>query len=398
MNIGYIVQQFYPSSYGAGIHAFELSKELLKFGHEIHVITKGEPAQEPYECFKSIHIHRILTAHHLPYYGAINPFLLWHYGRDLLHKLNPDIVIGHGFEASLYFKIKKHIPFIYKAAGTIGFQAQRDRLTWRDAVGNLVFPVLGQLEKTAARTADCVIAVSESIKQELSVTYKVPPQLIHRIYNGVNTSRFHPAQHYAPIKQELELNSQKIILFVGRLSPIKGPHLLIQAIPRIIKKFPDVIFLFIGEGPLSSCLHQMVRDLNIAQFVKFLGFISNSEMPKYFALADLCVMPSLYEPFGLVALESLASGTPLLASNRGGLGELHQILEAFPLLNPITPLSISEKIIALLRNNEALKSLGKKGRELVCEHFSWRTCAEKTNELLEKISRKRKKFKGFEIF
>ncbi|MDD1776904.1 MAG: glycosyltransferase, partial [Candidatus Helarchaeota archaeon] len=95
MNIGYIVQQFYPFSYGAGIHAFELCQELLKFGHEIHVITKGEPTQAPYECFKNIHIHRILTAYHLRYYDVINPLLLWHYGRAILQKLNMDIVIGH---------------------------------------------------------------------------------------------------------------------------------------------------------------------------------------------------------------------------------------------------------------------------------------------------------------
>jgi glycosyltransferase involved in cell wall biosynthesis len=141
----------------------------------------------------------------------------------------------------------------------------------------------------------------------------------------------------------------------------------------------------------------MARALKITRFVRFLGFISNAEMPKYFAMADLCVMPSLYEPFGLVALESLASGTPLLASAQGGLGELHQILDVFPVFHPISPLSISEKIIMLLSNDADLKSLGKKGRELVCQYFSWRSCAVKTNAILEKISRKRKKFKGFEI-
>jgi glycogen(starch) synthase len=391
MNIGYVVQQFYPLAYGAGIHAFELSKELLKFGHEIHVITKGEPTQEPYEIFNKIHVHRILTAYHLPYYNAINPLLLWHYGRSILQKLKPDIVIGHGFEASLYFKIKKSVPFIYKTAGTIGVQATREDLTWRDTVGNITFPILGKLEKTAARTADCVIAISNTIKHELSTIYKVPPPLIHCIYNGVNTSRFHPVQDYTSLRDELELSSKKIVLFAGRLSPIKGPQVLIQAIPQIIKKFPDVLFLFIGDGPLSTYLHSMARALNISRFVRFLGFISNAKIPRYFALADLCVMPSLYEPFGLVALESLASGTPLLATARGGLGELHRILNAFPLIDPISPRSISEKIITLLNNDEELKSLGKKGRALVCQHFSWRTCAVKTNEILEKISRKRKK-------
>jgi glycosyltransferase involved in cell wall biosynthesis len=395
MNIGYIVQQFYPSAYGSGIHAFELSQELVKLGHEIHIITKGEPTQEPYEHFKNIHIHRILRSLALPYYFPFNSGLLWQYGQELIRKCDIDIVIGHGFEASLYFKIRKHIPFIYKAAGTIGLQAYRRNLTWRDAFGKLYFPFLGQFEKTAAKQSDCVIAISDTVKQELITNYNIAPQMISRIYNGVNNRRFHPRQQYSHIKQQLEIDSQKIILFVGRLSPIKGPQLLIQAIPRITKTFSDVIFLFIGNGPLSSYLHRMAYKLNISRFVKFLGFISNAEIPKYFAIADLCVIPSLYEPFGLVALESLASGTPILSSAQGGLAEIHKILGIFPTIMPLTPSTISKNVVALLTNYEKLKSLGKEGRKLVCQKFTWRKCAEKTNKILEKIKWKRKKIKGF---
>lgn len=391
MNIGYIVQQFYPSAYGSGIHAFELSQELAKLGHEIHVITKGEPTQATYELFKNIHIHRILCSLHLPYYFPFNSGLLWHYGHDIIQNFNIDAIIGHGFEASLYYRLRKRIPFIYKAVGTIGLQAYRTNLTWHDNFGKLYFPILGQFEKTATQQADCVIAISNIVKHELITNYKIPSQMIIRIYNGVNTSRFHPAQRSPHIKQQLKIYSQKIILFVGRLSPIKGPHLLIQAIPIITKIFPDTIFLFIGDGPLSSYLHYMANKLNLSRFVKFLGFISNSEIPKYFATADLCVIPSLYEPFGLVALESLASGTPILTSARSGLAENHKIMGLFPPIITLTPSTIAKNIIALLSTNERLKSLGKEGRKLVSQKFSWRKCAENTNKILEKIEYKRKK-------
>ncbi|NVM53889.1 MAG: glycosyltransferase family 4 protein [Candidatus Helarchaeota archaeon] len=391
MKIGYVVQQFYPTAYGSGIHAFELTKELVKFGHEIHIITKGEPTQERYEIFRGLHIHRMLNFVPTPYYFPLNSAMLWQYGKRIIRKLSLDILLGHGFETSLYFKLKETIPFIYKAAGTIELQKNRKFVIWRDIFGKLYFPLLGRLEKIAVTHADFVIAISDTIKHELISAYQVPDKKIYRIYNGVDVQRFHPSQNYTKLKRDLGLNSNKIILFVGRMSPIKGPQILMQAIPTVIKKFPESIFLFLGDGPLSSHLQYISRKLHVTRYVKFMGFISNSEIPKYFAMADLCVIPSLYEPFGLVALESLASGTPILSSIQGGLAEIHKFLKGFSTITPLTPNSVAKQLDSLLSNPKKLEDLGRVGRKIVTQHFTWKHCASQTNKIIEKIELRRKK-------
>ncbi|MFX1296118.1 MAG: glycosyltransferase family 4 protein [Promethearchaeota archaeon] len=389
MNIGYVVQQFYPTAYGSGIHAYELTRELKKFGHEIHIITKGEPTQQPYEIFKNIHIHRILHSIHIPYYFPFNSGLLWKLGKKIIQKLDLDVIIGHGFESTLYFKKKKTIPFVYKAVGTIGIQKLREYLTWRDIIGRIYFPLLGYLEQTAIEHANVTIAISDMIKYELIATYKIPKKRIYRIYNGVNIQRFHPSKNYSMLERKLEIMNKRIILFVGRLTSIKGPQLLVQAIPAIIKKVPECIFLFIGDGPLRSYLEYMTHKLKIVRFVKFLGFISNLEVPKYFAMADLCIIPSLYEPFGLVALESLASGTPILSSVQGGLAEIHNFLGEFPTINPITSKNIVKQVITLISDLKKLQYLGKIGHEIVCRNFTWKQCANQTEKILEKLKKKK---------
>lgn len=192
MKIGYIVQQFYPIAYGSGIHAFELTRELKKFGHEIHIITKGEPTQKPYEIFNGIYIHRILNSFHTPYYFPLNSILLWFFGRKIIQKLDLDILLGHGFETSLYFRMKKTIPFVYKAVGTIKLQESREIVTWHDIFGKFYFNLLRYFEKNALNHANLTIAISDTIKRELIATYKIPKKRIYRIYNGVDIKRFHP--------------------------------------------------------------------------------------------------------------------------------------------------------------------------------------------------------------
>ncbi|MHA1130424.1 MAG: glycosyltransferase family 4 protein [Candidatus Helarchaeota archaeon] len=387
MKIGYIVQQFYPSAYGSGVHAFELSQELTQLGHEIHIITKGEPFEKNYEVLKGIHVHRILRGIKIPYYFPTNALLLWRFGSRIAKNLDLDIIIGHGFESGLFIKMRKVTPFLYKAAGTIGVQQFRKYVDWRDLIGRLYFPILGHIEGAAINYSNLTIAISDAIKRELIATYSVSKDKIIRIYNGVNPQRFKPSRINS-LKIDLNLTKRKVILFAGRLSPIKAPHLLVQAIPGIVREIPNAIFLFLGDGPLRSYLRYYVRKFRIENYVKFLGFVPNSIMPKYYSMADLCVIPSLYEPFGLVALESLASGTPILSSNIGGLAEIHQFLQNFPILKTVTPQNIREVVVNLMAAPAKLERLGAFGRAMACKKFSWRKCAKKTLKVIQKIKKR----------
>ncbi len=388
MKIGYVVQQFYPRAYGSGVHAFELLRELRNLGHEIHVITKGEPTQKKDEIYQNFHIHRILNGFELPYYFPFNSHLLWSCGKKTTEKLDLDIIIGHGFESSLFVSMRKKVPFVYKAAGTIGLQKNRQVFTWQDSIGKIFFPFLGISERIAIQHANITIAISEAIKSELINTYRINEKRITKIYNGVNIKRFNPALNYSELEKRLGLNGKEIILFVGRLSPIKGPQILIQAIRSILKKIPNAFFLFLGNGPLKTHLQKMSNEFQITQSLKFLGFIPNSEVAQYFAMANLTVIPSLYEPFGLVALESLASGTPILTSNRGGLSEIHKVLGEYPMLKSVTSSAISKEVVNLLQDKDQLIKLSEKGLRIVQKRFTWEKCAKKTEKVLKKVKKR----------
>ncbi|MHA1265788.1 MAG: glycosyltransferase family 4 protein [Candidatus Helarchaeota archaeon] len=393
MRIAYIVQQFYPTTYGGGVHAFELSLELTKLGHEVHIITKGEPRQKSYENYHSLHIHRILSGIHIPYYFPLNSFILWERGHAILQRLKPDIIIGHGFESSLFIKNKAknpRVPFIYKAVGMIQKSGARTPLFWGDLLGHLYFPFLGYLEKFALIHADLIIAVSNQIKTELKSMYQIPEKRITIVRNGVNLKRFHPHHPYSDIQKKWHLEGKKILIYAGRMTPIKGPQILLQAVSKIYKRFPNWIFFFIGDGPLLPYLKNKANELQLTDRVIFSGYIPNSEIPKYLAMAKVCVIPSIYEPFGLIALETLASGTPILTSGRGGLSEIHQKIPGYPVINPLAPTTLAYCLEEYLPNLQKLKKLNKNTKERIYREFSWRRCAEKTDKLLQKIKKRGK--------
>ena len=108
-------------------------------------------------------------------------------------------------------------------------------------------------------------------------------------------------------------------------------------------------------------------------------------------MADVTVIPSLYEPFGLVALESLASGTPIISSMAGGLAEIHNAFSDLPIIDPPTPEALAKQIITLLKNPKRMKQLGQKGRQIVKKTFTWTRCAKLTSKLLNKVGEKIKK-------
>jgi 1,4-alpha-glucan branching enzyme len=151
------------------------------------------------------------------------------------------------------------------------------------------------------------------------------------------------------------------------------------------------MFIFIGDGPLLSYLIRLSQRLHLTEQVRFTGFVTNTKIPRYLAMADLCVIPSVYEPFGLIALESLASETPILSSGRGGLAEIHEKVAGFPIINPLTPRRLIQLLEEQFKNPQRMTELGKVGRKLVAQQFSWRHSAARTEQVLQKIREKAKK-------
>jgi D-inositol-3-phosphate glycosyltransferase len=169
---------------------------------------------------------------------------------------------------------------------------------------------------------------------------------------GVNLNLFHPLNKLQA-RQKLGLNSGKIILFVGRIERLKGIEKIIRAMPYLNSLQPQL--MIVGEdgnrpGEIEN-LKKLARDLKVADSIKFTGLIDYEKLPDYYNAADVCVFPSYYESFGLVPLESLACGTPVIATDVGELSRIIRQAETGYVLPEAIPEILAEKIQTVLTDN-----------------------------------------------
>jgi glycosyltransferase involved in cell wall biosynthesis len=217
--------------------------------------------------------------------------------------------------------------------------------------------------KAAMELSQRVIAVSDFIKNELELTYKINPLKITRIYNGVDTDYFRPIDSVP--------RNDNLILFVGRINPVKGLHYLIEAMSYVCKYKPNATLIIVGKGndPYYHRLLEMVNHYRLESRVKFMGYITKRSLVNLYNMASLVAIPSVYEPFPLVAVEALSCGRPVIASNAGGLKEIiYNGKNGF--LVPPRSRDLADTIISVLNRENFSLEIGKNGRETVLKHFT----------------------------
>ena len=178
------------------------------------------------------------------------------------------------------------------------------------------------------------------MKREISSHFKLPMDKITTIPNASNQEKFEFSVDRKSIRQRYVMPHEKLVLFVGRLTPQKGVEYLIQAVPYILHRHPDAKFVIVGEGWLRDSLEHQALSIRLPEKIFFTGFLSERELMEIIVCADMLVLPSIYEPFGIVALEGLAAGTPVVASNTDGLAEIIRHDELGVLVYPRNPKSI----------------------------------------------------------
>ncbi|MHB1131226.1 MAG: glycosyltransferase [Chloroflexota bacterium] len=178
------------------------------------------------------------------------------------------------------------------------------------------------VERCAIAEADRVIAASDDELQHLTELYNAVPSRVSIVPCGVNARLFRPLPREAA-RAALGLGERPTALFVGRMDPLKGLDLLLEATYQLRAELPDLQLLVVGgdASPESEegRVRDLARDLGLTERVRFVGAVPQGELPRYYSAADICVVPSFYESFGLVAAEALACGTPVIASRVGGL-------------------------------------------------------------------------------
>ena len=251
-------------------------------------------------------------------------------------------------------------------------------------------------EKLILKYSNAITASTpQEIKNILNL-YNVVGENIKLIYAGINENLFRPIEKNTAIKKvnkKVTLNSRNTILFVGRINKEKGLRILIKAIGKIKKEFNQELKLLIVGGDISETRHskienkekkylkKIIEQLQLSNNVHFLGPIARDQLPYYYSIADICVVPSLYESFGLVAVEAMACATPVIASKVGGLA--HTVEDEFSGLHFEAEnfKDLAEKIIQLITDPEKINIMGINARTRVSENFGLKKTVQQIKEL-----------------
>jgi D-inositol-3-phosphate glycosyltransferase len=309
---------------GMSVYIREMACELGKQGHIVDIFTRVHDLKDPRiealaEGVRLIHlkagqetrIHKMDVYFSLPEFS----FNLKNSWRD--HRMSYDIIFSHYWLSALvgkYLHEKWQIPYV-TMYHTLGALKNNIGIGERESALRIVS------EKDTVRDCQRIIVATEKEKRDIIRHYDASTEKIGVVPCGVNMNLFHPVDKEGA-RQKLGLTDGKILLFVGRIDPLKGIEQLIKTLPRL--KYSDNLKLIIVGGDDNSKtelqeLRKLAAALNIEESVHFQGMVGQEKLPYYYNAADVCVVPSYYESFGLVALEALACGTPVIAPDVGDL-------------------------------------------------------------------------------
>ncbi len=365
-----LTQMGYPGFRGGGntvVH--KLSESLVRGGHNVTVVyiaPKHLASTKPETSYRSI----IKKESRLPLFNVFKAAI----GIIESSKECPnDIIFSIGYEGFLAPLIKCRAVFIAAShnflPSYVGFR-MFFRLKWLNPKnwGKLLYFFSVLLNKLTKRSADFIQTPSNFGKEQCVNIFSVPENKIFVVPNGVDLKQF---PYFGPSKD-------KNILFLGGSSEHKGLDILIRALPPVIEKHPEVKVLVLGEMKSEeNSLVRLAKDLNVFSGMDWLGLVNQEKIPTFFKRSFLSVLPSRLDIFGMVVLESMASGIPVIAADVGGVKEVIKGSGAGILIDPENPGKLAESIIYLLDNPDKAREMGVRGRRLIEEKFSWEKISEK---------------------
>ena len=400
MNLCLFAPEFLPVWGGTGSYVVELVKFLPKEVN-VHVITlrrtipgmteSSSTTISPKHIFnRDMRIHYISDANETFFYNLgfqiacyrKIPKLHKEYRFDMFHSQ-----FGHMSDIFLQLSKKIDIPSISTVHGTIALLAEHSvgtsfsEIEWSEKQVKLFYPLLRTSELLYARRISEFIAVSEFAKERVVKDLRVEPNRVKVILNGVDTELFHPAS-----ENETEgKNAKPTVVFIGRMVAKKGVHVLIRAMPDILKRKPDTNFLFVGGG-LTSFYRRMVERLGIPnESFSFIGHIGYFQRPKILQQATVFVNPSFFELCSLSILEAMSCGTSVVASNVEGNTELIKSGKDGLLIPVSDHQRLAEAVISLLEDENLRSKLGKEARHTVEKSFTAKRTAEETYRLYRQL-------------
>jgi glycogen synthase len=236
------------------------------------------------------------------------------------------------------------------------------------------------VERTMARRADRLITCSDYMRGHVARVFGVPARRITAIPNGIDPAELEPAesQDLAQLRERFAAPEDLLVLLVGRLVYEKGFHLALDALAPVVKARRNVRFVVAGTGTAEAELKKQARRLGLGRYGTFLGWMGDDTLHSLYKVADLCIVPSIYEPFGLVALEAMASGCLCVVADTGGLREVVPDDETVGLRFPVKDADALQAVLErILTDDDVRAQMVAEAREHVLQ-FDWAEVARRT--------------------
>ena len=370
----------YPPNVVGGLsrHVYGLSVHLAQLGHEVHVITAGNGGLPVFEMLNGVHVHRVT-----PLNNQDDDFLDWIAGLNLAMsykaekiaaEIKFDIIHAHDWlvgTAAITLKEVLSIPLLTTIHATEhgrnkGIHTEMQRF-------------IHEKEHRLMKDSDQLIVCSNYMREELLTHFRLSEHKMTIIPNGIEQGdvKVDSTEIFPSLKD------RKYVFSVGRIVQEKGFETIIEAAEAAKESGREIYFVIAGKGPMLERYRKMVSEKQLDHYVAFIGYVSDEQRNALLLNSEIAVFPSLYEPFGIVALEAMILGKPTIVSETGGLKGIVKHSQSGLLMVPGDPKSLLTNIDFLLQNPEKAKEIGAKGQQIVKSLYGWKRIASQTVTVME---------------
>ncbi|HIE12997.1 MAG TPA: glycosyltransferase family 1 protein [Desulfotomaculum sp.] len=382
----------YPPRIVGGLaqHVYDLSAALARQGVEVYVFTCGAAGAPEAEEVNGVRVYRVH-----PYPAGTPDFTAWVMQLNvallelaipvLLRVRNIDVIHAHDWLVAWTARALKHGLRVPLAVTIHATEFGRN-----NGLHNDTQRFISGIEWWLCYEAWRVMVCSRYMESELKYIFQLPPGKIAVVKNGVDPKNYVPDEGRTD-RNWFAADDEKIVFCIGRLVREKGMQVLLAAVPAILARHPQTKFIIAGKGPYEHELRRYAEELGIAHRVYFTGYIDNATRNALYSWAAVAVFPSLYEPFGIVALEAMAARVPVVVTNVGGLSEIVQHGVDGLKCPPDDPGALAEKISQILFNPGHAQALRERAYRKVLQECNWNDIARETRAVYEEVCHERRR-------
>lgn len=402
MRVWHMSWEYPPVVFGGlGKHVHALAEAQARAGHDVTVITLRQdprpgthtsPAPQS-EIVNGVRVERIDLPDSSPIFGLENIFPWVNAMQDAMgtraHSIYanlhepPEILHAHDWLVS-QVTLDLSESFGVPAVATIHATERGRHQGW---LPTSLSHAIDEVERSLVHGVQHVVTCSQFMADEVASSLALDSSHITVIPNGSHLSDMALQPHAAAfIRQELGITAKPLLVFCGRLEWEKGAHTLIEALPEIRRQAPGTEIVIAGLGSQEQSWRQLATDTHVDAYVHFTGWLPEGSLHALISAADALIIPSLYEPFGLVALEGAALGTPLVVARTGGLCEFVEDEVTGLCFTPGDPTELARAVQDILTNSELAHFVATNARKKLGNEYDWHAVATKTLDVYSLVA------------